>query len=158
MFVGNVISGTESLRYFDPSLLDALEAKVMPLLLEEKLYGFFLLSGRVNAAFDEKDIMVCQTLMNLFNKSMENCNRLEMLQISNRELDEKIFNLFAINQSAKAMLTEYSLSNLQACSGCFLRAYLKRTDRIFLYDNASENMCSRHIAMYSAATPSKRQY
>jgi len=141
LFVGNVISGTESLcQYFDPSLLDALEAKVMlPLLLEEKLYGFFLLSGRVNAAFDEKDIMVCQTLMNLFNKSMENCNRLEMLQISNRELDEKIFNLFAINQSAKAMLTEYSLSNLYKLAvDVFSELTLSAQTGFFLYDNASE--------------------
>lgn len=141
LFVGNVVSGTELLyQYFDPSLLDILEAKVMlPLLLEEKLHGFFLLSGRVSAPFNDKDIMVCQTLMNLFNKALENCNRLEMLQISNRELDEKIFNLFAINQSARAMLTEYSLDNLYKLAvDVFSELTLSAQTGFFLYDNASE--------------------
>ena len=71
---------------------------MMPLGLDNKLYGFFLLSRRITAEFNESDILVCETLMHLFTNSLENCNRIERLKISNQELDEKIFNLFAINQ------------------------------------------------------------
>ena len=118
LYVGHVVSGVDNLsRFFAPEILAGLDAKVMlPLLLEEKLYGFFLLSGRVSGPFNENDIMVCTTLMNLFNSSMENSRRLEVLQRTNQELDEKIFNLFAINQSARAMLTEHELDNLYKLS------------------------------------------
>lgn len=137
LYVGNVVNGRDALeQYFDASILDALDATVMlPLALENKLYGFFLLSRRISAEFNNSDILVCETLMNLFNNSLENCNRLERLQISNQELDEKIFNLFAINQSAKAMLTEHNLDDLYSlavdvfseyCPKCPYRIYTLR--------------------------------
>ncbi|NMA67255.1 MAG: hypothetical protein GX957_13655 [Clostridiaceae bacterium] len=141
LYVGNVISDDENLgRFFSPELLQSLDAKVMlPLLLEEKLYGFFLLSGRVTAPFNESDIMVCKTLMHLFNNSMDNCRRLEVLQKTNQELDEKIFNLFAINQSARAMLTEHELDNLYTLSvDVFSELTLSSQTGFFLYDDSSE--------------------
>lgn len=141
LYVGHVVSGVDNLsRFFAPEILAGLDAKVMlPLLLEEKLYGFFLLSGRVSGPFNENDIMVCTTLMNLFNSSMENSRRLEVLQRTNQELDEKIFNLFAINQSARAMLTEHELDNLYKLSvDVFSELTLSAQTGFFLYDDRSE--------------------
>ncbi len=141
LYVGNVVNSKSALeQYFDKELLDELESTVMlPLLLEDKLYGFFLLSGRIGASFNDNDILVCVTLMNLFNNSLESCNRLERLQITNRELDEKIFNLFAINQSAKAMLTEHRLSELFCLAVDVFSELTQSTHTGFvIYDNASE--------------------
>lgn len=141
LYVGNVVNGKPALeQYFEQDLLNELESTVMlPLLLEDKLYGFFLLSGRITASFNENDIFVCVTLMNLFNNSIESCHRLERLQISNRELDEKIFNLFAINQSAKAMLTEHRLDELYCLAvDVFSELTQSAHTGFVLYDNASE--------------------
>ncbi len=141
LYVGNVINGKNTLmQYFPEELLDELDATVMlPLLLEDKLYGFFLLSGRITASFNENDIFVCTTLMNLFNNSLEGSNRLERLQIINHELDEKIFNLFAINQSAKAMLTEHRLEQLYKLAvDVFSELTQSAHTGFVLYDDFSE--------------------
>lgn len=141
LYVGNVINSKNALlQYFEKDLLEELESTVMlPLLLEDKLYGFFLLSGRITASFNENDIFVCATLMNLFNNSLESSNRLEKLQIINRELDEKIFNLFAINQSAKAMLTEHRLEQLHRLAvDVFSELTQSAHTGFVLYDDSSE--------------------
>ncbi|NLL67072.1 MAG: hypothetical protein GX236_05145 [Clostridiaceae bacterium] len=141
LFVGNVVNGRTALeQYFDGSILDALDATVMiPLALENKLYGFFLLSRTISAEFNENDILVCETLMHLFNNSLENCNSLERLQVSNQELDEKIFNLFAINQSAKAMLTEHELNELYSLAvDVFSELTQSAHTGFILYENSSE--------------------
>ena len=133
LYVGNVVNGRKALeQYFEASVLDELDATVMlPLALENKLYGFFLLSRRISAEFNESDILVCETLMHLFTNSLENFNRFEKLQISNQELDEKIFNLFAINQSAKAKLTEYNLQELFLLAVDVFRTYAKCPYRVY---------------------------
>jgi transcriptional regulator with GAF, ATPase, and Fis domain len=141
LYVGNVLNGRKNLEsYFSAETMDALDATVMvPLILEDKLVGFFLLSGRVSADFNESDIFVCEALMNLFNNALEGCERLERLQAANKELDEKIFNLFAINQSAKAMLTEHRLEELYSLAvDVFSELTSSSNTGFFLYDDASE--------------------
>lgn len=141
LYVGNVVNGRDALAAFLPTeLLDEVGATVMiPMVLEDRLHGFFLLSGRVSAKFNEGDILVCETLMNLFNNALESCNRLEKLQVTNKELDEKVFNLFAINQSAKAMLTEHRLEDLYSLAvDVFSELTLSANTGFFLYDEASE--------------------
>lgn len=141
LYVGNVISGELALeQYFDASVLKSLDATVMiPLILHKNLYGFFLLSRRITGSFNANDMVVCETLMNLFNNAIESCQRLEDLQISNRELDEKIFNLFAINQSAKAMLTEHRLDELfKLAVDVFSELTQSRNTGFVVYDKLSE--------------------
>ena len=141
LYVGNVISGKKNLEvYFPTELLQIIDANVMiPLILEDNLTGVFLLSGRVSADFNENDILVCETLMNLFNNALESCKRLEKLQSANKELDEKIFNLFAINQSAKAMLTEHRLEELYILAVDVFSELTQSANTCFvLYDDASE--------------------
>lgn len=141
LYVGTVINGRGQLEhYFQKDLLDAVDASVMiPLILEDKLNGFFLVSGRVSGKFNESDILVCETLMNLFNNALEGCMRLERLQTTNKELDEKIFNLFAINQSAKAMLTEHRLEELYSLAvDVFSELTQSAYTGFFLFDDPSE--------------------
>lgn len=140
-FVGNVVTGRKNIEVFIPSdVLEAINTNVMvPLILEDKLIGFFLLSGRITAEFNNSDIAVCETLMSLFTSALDSCNRLERIQQSNKELDEKIFNLFAINQSAKAMLTEHNLSVLNRLAvDVFSELTQSACTSFVAYDNASE--------------------
>lgn len=140
LYVGNVLNGINSLRtFFSELLLNETKATVMiPLILGNDLYGFLLLSGRISAPFDDKDITMCETLMSLINSAMENSSYLERLQSSNRELDEKIFNLFAINQSAKAMLTEHNLNELYSLAvDVFSELTLSAHTAFVLYDAPS---------------------
>ena len=141
LYVGNVVNGRENLEtYFTTDILDKTEASVMiPLMLEHSLNGFILLSGRVTADFNDNDVSVSRTLMNLFNNALESNSRLMELQTANRELDEKIFSLFAINQSAKAMLTEHRLDELnQLAVDVFSELTLSANTAFFLYDTKSE--------------------
>lgn len=158
LFVGNVLWGRKSLdNYFDSSLLDSLNASVMlPLAIENKLYGFFILSQKIAAPFNENDILVCETLMNLFNNSLQSTSRFEQLQASNHELDEKIFNLFAINQSAKAMLTEHQLDPLfDLAVDVFSELTQSANTGFVLYDNASERYVLKAYRDVFASSASK---
>lgn len=141
LYVGNVVNGRQNLEaYFTADILSKTEASVMiPLMLEHSLNGFILLSGRVTADFNDNDVSVSRTLMNLFNNALESNSRLMELQTANRELDEKIFSLFAINQSAKAMLTEHRLDELnQLAVDVFSELTLSANTAFFLYDTKSE--------------------
>jgi len=141
VYVGNVVSGRNRLEaYFAVNILDKTEANLMiPLMLGHRLSGFILMSGRVSSDFNENDVFVSETLMNLFNNALESSSRLEELQKANRELDEKIFSLFAINQSAKAMLTEHRLDELnQLAVDVFSELTLSASTGFFLYDKKSE--------------------
>jgi len=141
LYVGSVVSGKEYLRtYFSADILDKTEATVMiPLILNNALNGFILMSGRVTADFNENDISVSGTLMNLFNNALESNGRLMELQTANKELDEKIFSLFAINQSAKAMLTEHRLEELNHLAvDVFSELTLSANTGFFLYDPKPE--------------------
>jgi hypothetical protein len=65
--------------------------------------------------------------------------RLESCRVNNRELDEKIFNLFAINQSAKAMLTEHRLEELYSLAvDVFSELTQSAYTGFFLFDDPSE--------------------
>lgn len=141
VYVGNVVSGRKNLEaYFPADVLDRTEATVMiPLILEHRLVGFILMSGRVSSDFNENDIAVSRTLMKLFNSSLDSNHRLMELQTANRELDDKIFSLFAINQSAKAMLTEHRLDELNRLAvDVFSELTLSSNTGFFLYDEKSE--------------------
>lgn len=146
LYVGNVVDGRTNLEtYFAPDILDKTESNAMiPLILGHSLDGFILLSGRVTASFDENDIFVAQTLMSLFNNALESSKRLEELQTANRELDEKIFSLFAINQSAKAMLTEHRLDELNLLAvDVFSELTLSANTGFFIFDGKSEKYVLR---------------
>jgi hypothetical protein len=100
-------------RYFGGSLIDEMEVQmVVPLIMENELFGFILIGNKIIGEYDEDNFVLAEALMRLFNNALENYKKYEDIQKINRELDEKVFNLFAINQSSKVLLSELNISNL----------------------------------------------
>lgn len=118
MMHGTVLYNRASLeKYFDVGILDDYNiTAVIPLIIENSLYGFILISKKTAGEMNQDDFIISEALMRLINNALCNYKRYENLQRSNRELDEKIFNLFAINQSSKVLLSELNLDVLYRLS------------------------------------------
>jgi len=89
---------------------------VTPLIMDGTLYAFILMSCKTAGEMNDDDYIISEALMRLINNALDNYKRYEDLQKSNKELDEKIFNLFAINQSSKALLSHLELDVLYKLS------------------------------------------
>ncbi|MEK8128179.1 GAF domain-containing protein [Paenibacillus filicis] len=102
-------------HFLEPGDIARLQVKwLMPLMISDKLHGFIVSNGNIADNFSSSDLVMSNTLMRLINNSLENSFHLAQLQASNTKLDQKNFNLFAINQSTKVLLSEMSLSRLYA--------------------------------------------
>lgn len=112
-YYGNILYGREHIiKYLAPELVDSLEINaVVPLIIEDSLYGIIVFQNS-NNSFGEDDYIISESLMRLINTALENYNRYEKLTKINTELDEKIFNLFAINQSSKVLLSDLRIDSL----------------------------------------------
>ena len=100
-------------KYFSPEVIvEYSVTAALPLIIDGSLYGFIFLSNKTAGEMNHDDFIISEALMRLINNALDNNKRYEDLQRSNRELDEKIFNLFAINQSSKALLSELNLDML----------------------------------------------
>lgn len=95
----------ESIKDFDIKM-------VIPLIIEDYLYGFIVSNGKTLSSFDEDDKIIASTLTKLYANSLGNSRQLAELALKNKQLDQKIFNLFATNQSAKSLLSEVDLNKL----------------------------------------------
>jgi hypothetical protein len=141
MFCGAVISNKGQLEeYFDRSFIDFYRAQIMfPLTMDTVLEGFILLIEKNTGAFVPNDLIMCETLMRIFAGALENNRRLMKLQQINKELDEKIFNLFAINQSSRILLCEHDMDMLQSLSlDMFSELTQSSRTSFFLYDDGAE--------------------
>ncbi|PYG89021.1 GAF domain-containing protein [Ruminiclostridium sufflavum DSM 19573] len=112
-YYGNILYERENLiKFLKPEFIDSLEINaVVPLIIEDSLYGIILFQNN-NNSFGEDDYIISESLMRLINTALENFNRYEKLARINTELDEKIFNLFAINQSSKVLLSDLRIDSL----------------------------------------------
>ncbi len=115
---GSILAGKDViLKYFSEELYNAYSPEIiMPIIADTDLEGFILIPQRSQGTFDDDDFIICEVLMKLFNGSMENFRRYTELHDINVSLDEKIFNLFAINQSSKVLLSELDLDALYRLS------------------------------------------
>ena len=114
-FYGTVLYGKDNIaKYLDFVQIDELDIEVLvPLIIEDRLYGFIIISERI---LNEDDYIISESLMKLINTALENFSRYEKLVKVNTELDEKVFNLFAINQSSKVLLSELRMDVLYSIS------------------------------------------
>lgn len=111
-FFGQVIHN-DFHAFFNQEDIEKLNMRlVIPLIIHDDLFGFIISDGKSVDEMNEDDFTISNTLMRLINNSLENSHHFSELQKSNRELDQKIFNLFAINQSTKALLSEVTLHKL----------------------------------------------
>ena len=104
-------------NFFDKQDIEFFNAKlIIPLIIQDLLLGFLISDGKAMDGFDEDDYVISRTLMRLVNNSLENSKNYSDLQETNKQLDQKIFNLFSINQSSRILLSELDLSRLYALS------------------------------------------
>lgn len=110
-FYGNILYENDKIdKFFDADLVSEMDVSaIVPLIIEGNLYGFIMVNRK---DFGEDDYIISEALMRLINTALENYSRYENLAKVNKELDEKIFNLFAINQSSKALLSELQIDAL----------------------------------------------
>ncbi len=154
---GTVVYGRNRLlEYFEVELLDYYHVQIMiPLIMDTTLAGFIFLSEKTVEDFVANDVIISETLMRLFMNALENNRRLEKLQQVNKELDEKIFNLFAINQSSKVLLTEHNLDTLYELSlDVFSELTLSSRTGFFLYDEGAEKFVIKaYKDIYQSVVP-----
>ena len=140
LFGGLVYEEERLLKFFEKAVLDTYNVTIaIPLIIENTLYGFVFISNKTVGDLNSDDYIICEALMKLFNNALENYKRYEEIQKANRELDEKIFNLFAINQSSKALLSELDLGMLHNLSvDVFSELTQSSSTGFILYDEKSE--------------------
>ncbi|MDF2986261.1 MAG: hypothetical protein K0R50_1771 [Eubacterium sp.] len=137
-FNGNILYEREKIiKFFNSELIESLDANaVVPLIIEGKLFGFILFH---NKNIGEDDYIISEALMRLINNALENFSRYEKLAKVNAELDEKIFNLFAINQSSKILLSELRMEVLYTISvDVFSELTRSKVTGFVLYDEKAE--------------------
>lgn len=138
---GTLIHDTVQLeKYFDKSIIASYGVTtVIPLIIENSLFGFIFISSKTAGEMHSDDYIISEALMRLFNNALEYYKRYEELQEANKELDEKVFNLFAINQSSKALLSELNMEVLYNLSvDVFSELTQSAVTGFFLYDDKSE--------------------
>lgn len=155
-FHGHIMNTEDMERFLPSDLLKVFPSNLcIPLIIEDQLYGFILVN-RMNkkALFNEDDYIIAEALMQLSNTSLSNYKSYQDLHNAKAELDEKIFNLFAINHSSKVLLSELNLSNLYTLSiDVFSELTQSSVTAFFLYDEISESFKLR--AIKDAFHPSK---
>ncbi|MGE5632747.1 MAG: GAF domain-containing protein [Caulobacteraceae bacterium] len=110
-----IISNFEN--FFSPNDIGCFNMKfVIPLLIQNMMYGFIISDGKALGEFDEDDLIIARTHMRLMNNSLENSKNFSDLQEINKQLDQKVFNLFSINQSSRILLSVLDMSKLYSLS------------------------------------------
>ncbi|NLK85979.1 MAG: GAF domain-containing protein [Clostridiaceae bacterium] len=146
VFHGNILTGRSSiLRFFDEEIFSRCNVEiVVPIIIDAGLEGFILIPEKTSGNFDENDHIICEVLMNLCNSAMRNYASYNELKNTNASLDEKIFNLFAINQSSKALLSQLDLDSLYSLSiDVFSELTQSSSTGFVLYDEKSERYVLR---------------
>jgi GAF domain-containing protein len=117
----------------------------IPLIMDKTLYGFFLINNGGDKLAKEEEI-IAEALMNLYSLSLTNYKSYNALERVKRDLDSKIFNLFAINQASKALLSELNTDHLIELSlSVFSELTQSRVTGIYIYDQLSNSYDSMGI-------------
>ncbi len=146
VFHGNILTDRASiLRFFDEVIYSNCNVDiVVPIIVDSELDGFILVPEKASGEFDQNDHIICEVLMNLCNSAMRNYASYTELKSINTSLDEKIFNLFAINQSSKALLSQLDLDSLYSLSiDVFSELTQSSSTGFVLYDEKSEKYILR---------------
>lgn len=118
---------------------EALTRKIhyaIPLIMDKSLYGMVLVGFEDKP--DRNDLIVSEALMNLFSLSLTNFENYEKLDHAKSQLDAKVFNLFAINQASKALLSVLDIRDLSELSlSVFSELTQSRVTSLFLRDEIS---------------------
>ncbi|MDF2878301.1 MAG: hypothetical protein K0S30_1397 [Clostridia bacterium] len=129
-------------RFLSQETIETFNIKlVIPLIMDDFLYGFIISNGKTLSPFDEDDWIIARTLTKLFGSSFENSRQVTELNQKNKQLDQKIFNLFAINQSAKSLLSEVNLDRLYIlATDIFSEITCSKVTSFGIYDTYSKSI------------------
>ncbi len=127
-------------NYFPSEVLHNFpSAFAIPLTMNRELYGIVFVN-RIENKFSEDDEIIANALMNLYSTALTNHKYYDDLENVSRQLNEKLFNLFAINHSSKALLSQLDLETLYSLSiSVFAELTQSSFTTFFLYDNMSES-------------------
>lgn len=132
-------------HFFEPEDISVFRARlIIPLIIKDQVYGFIISDGKAMNGFNEDDYTMSRTLMRLFNNALSNSTNFAELQDANKELDQKIFNLFSINQSSKILLSELNLSRLYSLSiDIFSELTSSKITALGIYDDIRDRIVIR---------------
>lgn len=127
-------------RLFPGSMFDKSPAKLgIPLIMDKKLYGVILLDRNGDDNFTSDDQIIASALMNLYYTALTNFQSYDELIRIKKKLDEKIFNLFAINQSSKVLMSTLEIEDICSLSiSVFSELTQSAITSMFIYDEISE--------------------
>ncbi|MTH54912.1 hypothetical protein GKZ89_16030 [Bacillus mangrovi] len=109
LFYGRPLSNGLLGEYFTAGQIrDFAAVHAIPLINDTVLDGLIL----TDTAISQEEEITSAILMSLVNASLENNQRLLDFQTVHAELDRKVFSLFVLNQSIKALLSELDISKL----------------------------------------------
>ncbi|QUI25069.1 GAF domain-containing protein [Vallitalea pronyensis] len=126
--------------YFPKEVLENYPALIaIPLIMDRDLYGIIFLN-RLQDTFADDDFIIANALMNLYAAALTNHKNYDDLLDMSKQLNEKLFNLFAINHSSKALLSQLDLSTLYELSiSAFSELTQSSFTTFFLYDELTES-------------------
>lgn len=139
IYHGGLLYNDTSKKYFEGKIIDQMEVRiVVPLIIENDLFGFIFIGSKIEGDYDRDNYTLAEALMRLFNNALENYKTYEEIQKINSELDEKVFNLFAINQSSKVLLSELDIYKLYSLAvDVFSELTQSSVTSFILYDKQS---------------------
>ncbi|MBC7961204.1 MAG: hypothetical protein H7X94_15195 [Vallitaleaceae bacterium] len=112
----------------------------IPLIMDKSFFGIIALKRSGGNPFNSEDEIFASALMNLFSSALTNYSSYKHIEIAKAQLDQKIFNLFAMNHSTKALLSELSLNNLYDLAiSVFSELTQSSFTTFFIKDVISEN-------------------
>ncbi len=155
-FYGSILKSNFD-TYFNASDIKVFDTQlIIPLIIQDLLYGFIVSNGKAVELIDEDDLIISKALMQLINNSLENSKNFSDLQQTNKRLDQKIFNLFSINQSSRMLLSELDLRKLYSLSiDIFSELTSSKITSFGLYDEILNRVV---IKGYKNVYSSEKQY
>lgn len=152
-FHAGLIDKDQIAIYF-PTEISSLDGDiVIPMIMDKSLYGLIMIKLKEGESYNSDDEIIATSLMNLFMTALTNYNAFMDIQTIKTQLDEKVFNLFAINQSTKALLGEKDLNQLyEMAVGVFSELTQSCCTAFFLFDTVSETFelkSTRHVYDHS---------
>lgn len=120
----------------------------IPLIMGKSLLGFVAF---YKEDVTEGDLIIAEALMNLFSLSLSNYESYRSLEQVKKKLDAKVFNLFAINQASKALLSELNVGQvIQMTNSVFSELTQSRITSIYIFDDIGQRYeCMNLIDVYN---------
>ncbi|WP_108670855.1 GAF domain-containing protein [Peribacillus acanthi] len=141
LYYGRILTNDME-SYLPLEMIHNYDAQIaVPLINDTHLIGLIISNGKQNGVLTEEDLVYADTLMKLMNVSIETNQRLIDFRKVCNNLDNKIFNLFVINQSTKALLSQLNLENLcNIATDVFSEVSGSNVTSFGLYDSISDHI------------------